>query len=60
MRTDPSLVRKGDEALLLGDPSKARDMLGWQAETSFGELLEIMIDAELATRGVEFSRSSAG
>lgn len=52
LRKDPSLVRKGDEALLLGNPSKARELLGWEAETSFEELLEIMIQAELAARAL--------
>jgi GDPmannose 4,6-dehydratase len=50
LRSDPSLMREGDEALLLGDPSKARELLGWEAQTSFEQLIKIMIQAELAAR----------
>ena len=31
---------------LLGDPSKARKELGWQAKMSFHELVAHMIDAD--------------
>jgi GDPmannose 4,6-dehydratase len=59
LQSDPSLVRKGDEALLLGDPSKIKEMLGWEAKTSFAELLQIMIDAELAAHENETSGAVA-
>jgi GDPmannose 4,6-dehydratase len=51
VETDPTLVRAGDEALLLGDPTKAAEQLGWTAETSFEQFLSQMVDAELAARG---------
>ena len=57
LRSDPSLVRKGDEALLVGDPSKAYELLGWKADTTFEQLLEIMIEAELASRESDRSGS---
>ncbi|MEW5872617.1 MAG: GDP-mannose 4,6-dehydratase [Chloroflexota bacterium] len=44
---DPKFMRPADVDLLVGDPSKARDKLGWQAETSFERLVEIMVEAEL-------------
>lgn len=49
VKFDPSLVRKGDEALLAGDPSKAAEQLGWQAKTDLRGLLELMVESELAT-----------
>lgn len=32
--------RAGDPAILVADPAKARDILGWQAERSLGEMIE--------------------
>jgi GDPmannose 4,6-dehydratase len=46
--TDPDFLRKGDEALLLGDPTRAAEKLGWEARTSFEEMIAIMAAAELA------------
>lgn len=51
VKQDPALLRKGDEALLQGDPAKAQAQLGWHNETSFEEMLQQMIDNELARRG---------
>lgn len=48
VRSDPSLMRAEDETVLVGDPSKAREQLGWTASTGFGELIQTMVDAELA------------
>ena len=47
VRTDPSLLRPAEVDTLLADPTKARERLGWQARTSFRELVELMVDAEL-------------
>lgn len=60
VRTDPEFVRQGDEALLVGDPSKAAEVLGWRASTSFERLLETMVQAELAERAPELATASAG
>jgi GDPmannose 4,6-dehydratase len=43
---DPRLVRPADVDLLVGDPTKANTTLGWQAKTSFNELVDIMVEAE--------------
>jgi GDPmannose 4,6-dehydratase len=47
VRTDPSLVRPAEVDTLLADPTKAREELGWQARTSFEELVELMVEADL-------------
>jgi GDPmannose 4,6-dehydratase len=47
--TDPNFLRKGDEALLLGDPSKAVDKLGWKASTSFEDMIGLMVAAKQET-----------
>ena len=44
---DPRFMRPADVDLLVGDPSKAQAELGWQAETSFEDLVRIMVEAEL-------------
>jgi GDPmannose 4,6-dehydratase len=44
---DPHFMRPADVDLLVGDPSKAKDKLGWEAVTSFEKLVQIMVEAEL-------------
>lgn len=48
VRTDPSFIRQGDEAQLVGDPAKIAAAIGWRAGTSFDELVKIMVDGTLA------------
>jgi GDPmannose 4,6-dehydratase len=45
---DPSHVRPAEVDLLIGDASKARRVLGWRQKVSFRELVEMMVDADLA------------
>jgi len=45
---DPSLVRPPEQHRLLGDASKARSVLGWTPTVSFDQLIEMMVDADLA------------
>jgi GDPmannose 4,6-dehydratase len=47
VRTNPSLLRPAEVDTLLADATKARERLGWQTRTSFAELVELMVDAEL-------------
>lgn len=44
---DPAFFRPCEPVTLCGDASKARRELGWQPETSFEELIRIMVEAEL-------------
>ena len=46
---DPQFYRPAEVDLLLGDPSKARRVLGWRPEVSFEQLIRKMVDADLAT-----------
>ncbi len=43
---DPRYFRPTEVDFLLGDPSKARDKLGWQAQTSFRDLVREMVVAD--------------
>ena len=44
--------RPAEVELLLGDPTKANQQLGWRPEVSFGELVETMMRADLAAVGL--------
>jgi len=44
---DPRYFRPAEVDTLLGDPSKARDKLGWTARTSFEALVALMVDADI-------------
>ena len=45
---DPALIRPAEVDQLLGDASKARRVLGWEPRVSFDELIQLMVDADLA------------
>jgi GDPmannose 4,6-dehydratase len=45
---DPALLRPADVDHLVADPSLARERLGWTPETSFDDLVRLMVDADLA------------
>jgi GDPmannose 4,6-dehydratase len=47
VRVDPALLRPAEVDLLIADPTKARENLGWRSRTSFAELVRIMVDADL-------------
>jgi GDPmannose 4,6-dehydratase len=44
---DPQFLRPAEVDQLIGDSSKARSQLGWEPRTSFRELVERMVDADL-------------
>lgn len=48
IRIDPKLERPPEPTASIGDPSKARKCLGWQATLSFEQLVQRMVDAELS------------
>jgi GDPmannose 4,6-dehydratase len=45
--TDPQHYRPAEVDQLRGDYSKAREMLGWEPKTTFEELVDLMVDADL-------------
>ncbi|HET9393734.1 MAG TPA: GDP-mannose 4,6-dehydratase [Candidatus Rubrimentiphilum sp.] len=47
VRTDARFMRPAEVDMLVGDPSKARRELGWEPETSFEELVEMMVKADI-------------
>jgi GDPmannose 4,6-dehydratase len=44
---DPQFYRPAEVDILLGNPAKARKQLGWEAKTSFEELIQLMVEADL-------------
>jgi GDPmannose 4,6-dehydratase len=51
VRVDPALLRPAEVEHLLGDASKARAQLGWAPAVNFRQLIEMMVDADLARLG---------
>ena len=45
---DPKFYRPAEVEVLLGNPAKAKNILGWEAKTSLDDLIKMMMDADLA------------
>ncbi len=44
---DPAFYRPAEVDVLLGNPAKAKEKLGWEAGTSLNELITMMVEADL-------------
>ena len=55
---DPRYFRPTEVDVLVGDASKAREVLGWAPRCSFGELVSEMVQADLETVRREHRRNS--
>lgn len=55
VRVSPKFYRPAEVDLLIGDPSKARRVLGWEPKTSLEELCQMMVDADLRRNEIGFS-----
>ena len=51
VKFDPRYLRPTEVDDLIGDPTKAREVLGWQAHVLPPELVRIMVDADLEALG---------
>ncbi|MCL4439105.1 MAG: GDP-mannose 4,6-dehydratase [Firmicutes bacterium] len=47
VEVDPRYFRPTEVELLLGDPSKAKQQLGWEPKVTFRELVQTMVEADL-------------
>ncbi|MGE0309161.1 MAG: GDP-mannose 4,6-dehydratase, partial [Acidimicrobiia bacterium] len=47
VRQDPRFFRPAEVDLLIGDPSKAKEKLGWVPEVSFADLITMMVENDL-------------
>jgi len=48
VKQNPAFMRPAEVDLLIGDPAKARDVLGWEPKVSFPELVAMMVENDLA------------
>ncbi|MBV9402450.1 MAG: GDP-mannose 4,6-dehydratase, partial [Candidatus Eremiobacteraeota bacterium] len=44
---DPRFIRPAEVDMLIGEPAKAREKLGWQPEVSFEQLVASMVQADI-------------
>ena len=49
---DPRYLRPAEVDLLIGDPTKAKQKLGWQPSVTFEGLVKLMVNADLAALGL--------
>ncbi len=54
---DPRFFRPAEVDILVGDPTKAMDKLGWKPTVGFQELVEMMIDNDLAIEREQIDRA---
>ena len=48
VKYDERYERPAEVDLLIGDPAKAKTVLGWEPKVKFAELVKIMVDGDLA------------
>jgi GDPmannose 4,6-dehydratase len=58
VEVDPRYFRPTEVDLLVGDPSKARQRLGWRHKTSFDDMVKEMVAADLIAVRREKQRKS--
>jgi len=44
---DPKFYRPAEVDILLGNPAKAKEKMGWEPKTTLKQLIEMMVDADL-------------
>ncbi|WP_017662404.1 GDP-mannose 4,6-dehydratase [Baaleninema simplex] len=49
---DPRYLRPAEVDLLIGDATKAKKNLGWEPSVTFEELVQLMVDADMAALGL--------
>jgi len=57
---DPRYLRPAEVELLLGDPTKARERLGWTPTVSFDDLVAMMVDHDMELARRERTLREAG
>jgi len=60
VRVDPRFVRPAEVDMLLADPTKAREQLGWSSQTPFEDLVRIMVEADLEAQERASGRRRGG
>jgi GDPmannose 4,6-dehydratase len=60
VRIDERYLRPAEVEHLIGDPSKAREKLGWQPRTSFEDMVKLMVDSDLELLASGVPQKQAG
>ena len=55
VRVNPKFYRPAEVELLIGDPQKSKDELGWEPKTSLEDLCRMMVEADLRRNEQGFS-----
>lgn len=55
MRVNPKFYRPAEVDLLIGNPQKAKEVLGWEPKTSLEQLCQMMVEADLRRNQQGFS-----
>ena len=56
---DERYLRPAEVDLLIGDPTKTKQKLGWKPSVTFEELVALMVEADLAVLGLSSSNGGA-
>jgi len=48
IKQDPRFMRPAEVDLLIGDPAKAKEVLGWEPRVGFEQLVQMMVENDLA------------
>jgi GDPmannose 4,6-dehydratase len=60
VKHDPRYERPAEVDILIGDPSKAKEILDWEPKVRFRELVKIMVDADMELLSRETPRKHLG
>ncbi|PWI56765.1 GDP-mannose 4,6-dehydratase [Sulfoacidibacillus thermotolerans] len=52
VKTDPQFSRPAEVDLLIGNPQKAKDVLGWESQMALDELAALMVKEDLRRQGI--------
>ena len=55
VRVNPKFFRTAEVDLLIGNPAKAQEKLGWRAQTSLEELCHLMVESDMRRNRDGFS-----
>lgn len=55
VKQDPNFMRPADIQVLVGNPEKARELLGWKPKVSFEKLIKDMVEADIAKENQQFN-----
>ena len=55
VKVNPAYFRPAEVEALIGDSSRARELLGWRAETGLDEMCRLMVEADIRRNKIGFS-----